>query len=605
MKTLATLATALLLGSTHAQVLTNISCTSAEAAAAMRGEHDPADYAASEVIDAHDAIICDLRSAVHADSLKAYLMRMDAFGTRHTYSDTVSNTTGIGAARRWAFGKFQEFSAANEGRLIPAYLQFDYPNTPGSCGPGAAWRNVLAVLPGSNTTAHGTILIEAHFDSRCADNCDPACYAPGAEDNGSGSALVLELARVMSRYTFAHTLVFMLTTGEEHGLLGAAAMAQYCSAQGIPIKGVLNNDVIGGILCGETSSPPSCAGPGAVDSLQVRIFSDGNANAGNRGMARTIKMYYQEKLQAHVPVPMNISIMEREDRVGRGGDHIPFRQAGYRSVRFTAANEHGNGNPVSKDYQDRQHTETDVLGVDTDGDLVVDSFFVDFNYLQRNAVINGVTATLLSQGPASPSFELFDEPAGLRIAIAPQAEASAFRVGVRGLNANSDFDALYRTTDLSFPIPGLQANRGYYISVAAIDANGIMSPFSNERIGLNDADTPAAEQDALPYAIECAAIGIGERTATAFGALLLPCRPNPSSTGTTFAVEFQAGHRFQQALIVVHDALGRERARIPLPTSPGLHTRPFDMPLAAGVYPYSLVIDGQVVAVRSLVLEGW
>jgi hypothetical protein len=89
------------------------------------------------------------------------------------------------------------------------------------------------------------------------------------------------------------------------------------------------------------------------------------------------------------------------------------------------------------------------------------------------------------------------------------------------------------------------------------------------------------------------------------GATLLPCRPNPSNAGTTFAVEFNAGHRFRQAMIVVHDALGRERARIPLPNAPGLHTQAFDMQLAAGVYPYSLVIDGQVVAVRSLVVGGW
>ena len=603
MRTALTLLLALFGTLASAQLVNNIQCTSAEAATVMRGDHDPAAYGASVVIDDHEEIICALRTEVSADSLKAYLSRMVEFGTRNSYSDTVSNTTGMGAARRWAFSKMQEFSAANEGRLIAAYLQFDYTGLGGECGGANGWRNVLAVLPGRNTNAHSTILIEAHFDSRCADNCDPTCFAPGAEDNGSGSALVLELARVMSRYTFDHTLIFMLTTAEEHGLLGATAMAQYCTAQGIAIKAVLNNDVIGGVQCGETSSPPSCPAPGAVDSLQVRLFSDGNAAATNRGFARTIKMYYQEKLEDQVPVPMTISIMEREDRVGRGGDHIPFRQAGFRNVRFTAANEHGDGNPVGKDYHDRQHTDADVLGVDTDGDQVVDSFFVDFNYLQRNAVINGMTATLLASGPGTPAFALHDEPTGLRISITPLATAVAYRVGVRTLNANSDFVAVYRTSELSFAIPGLEANRGYYISVAALDAAGRMGPFSMERIALNDADTPAAPTDELPYGLNCAPIGIGETDHTGqHGAALLPCHPNPTTGATTFVVQLNADLHYQQASIIIHDAIGRVQARIPLSKAQGIQRHDFNAQLPAGVYPYSLVLDGRVVDAQRLVI---
>ena len=190
MRTTLTLLLALLGTLANAQLVNNIQCTSAEAATVMRGEHDPAAYAASVVVDDHEEIICALRTDVSADSLKAYLMRIVEFGTRHSYSDTVSNTTGIGAARRWAFSKMQEFSAANEGRLIPAYLQFDYTGLGGQCGGANGWRNVLAVLPGRSTAAHSTVLIEAHLDSSCADNCDPTCYAPGAEDNGSGSAAV-------------------------------------------------------------------------------------------------------------------------------------------------------------------------------------------------------------------------------------------------------------------------------------------------------------------------------------------------------------------------------------------------------------------------------
>jgi hypothetical protein len=274
-------------------------------------------------------------------------------------------------------------------------------------------------------------------------------------------------------------------------------------------------------------------------------------------------------------------------------------------VRFTAANEHGDGNPMDKNYHDRQHTDTDVLGADTDGDLVVDSFFVDFNYLQRNAVINGMTATLLASGPETPAFNLHDEPTGLRASIAPLPGAVAYRVGVRSLNANGDFVAVYRTSELSFPIPGLEANRGYYISVAALDDAGRMGPFSMERIALNDADTPAAPTDDLPYGLNCAPIGIGEwDPRVQHGAALLPCHPNPTSGATTFVIQLNADLRYQQASIIIHDAIGRVQARIPLSKATGIQRLDFNAQLPAGVYPYSLLLDGHVVDVQRLVVLG-
>lgn len=536
--------------SASGQAVTNITCTEPLALQAMKGVHNPADYAATNVIDDHQQILCELRTRLSPDSLKSFLQHMEGFYTRHSYSDTVSPNTGIGAARRWAFGKFQEFSAANEDRLIPAYLQFDWPG--GLCGDGLGWRNVFAVLPGADTTDHRIVLIEAHLDSRCREDCDATCLAAGMEDNGSGSALVLELARVMSRYTFRHTLVFLLTTAEEQGLVGADAMAEFCVDQGVAIKGVLNNDVVGGILCGETSSPPSCPGEGDVDSLQVRLFSNGAVSGPHRGFARTVKMYYQEKMQSQVPVPMTISIMSAEDRTGRGGDHIPFRVKGFRNVRFTSANEHGDASTDSAWYHDRQHTSEDILGVDTDGDLVVDSFFVDFNYLQRNAVINGMTATLLALGPGTPDFVLHDEPTGLRVSISGDPSLAAYRVGVRATNANLEFDAVYRTTDTSYVVPGLLAGDIYYVSVAGIDSVGMMSPFSAEKLKSNDMDTPIAPMDQLPYGIACAPITVPEIAATMVSLTIVP---DPASDIITLVTDQPAGN------VVLLDVMGREVLR--------------------------------------------
>jgi Peptidase family M28 len=565
----------------------------------MKGQHDPVDYAASVVIDDHEDIICALRTEVNADSLRSHLEHIVSFGTRHTYSDTVSANVGIGAARRWVYGKLQHYSTLNEGRLLPAYLQFDYFNEAGGCGDGQGWRNVLAVLPGSQTAGHRVIIIEAHLDSRCADNCDPNCAAQGAEDNGSGSALVLELARVMSKYTFKHTLVFMLVTGEEHGLLGSRAMAQFCSAQNIAIKGVLNNDIVGGILCGETASPPGCGIVNEVDSLQLRIFSHGTT----RGLARTTAISYNEKLDEHVPVPMLISVMDREDRVGRGSDHIPFRESGYQSVRFTAANEHGDGDPSVEGYDDRQHTSDDILGIDTNGDALIDSFFVDFNYLARNAVINGMEATLLAHGPETPTYSVIDEPMGLRVEIDAGPEWVAYRIGVRPLNGPPAFAALYRTSLPIYQVPGLSAAEVYYVSVAGVDAQGITSIFGPEVVRSNDAETPPAAIDDLPYGLDCLPIGLDELGRSVPLASTLECMPNPFSGITTIRV--RPGHGPQgQGWLIIRDIFGRAVDRLPVMVTKEGATVEYEHHHLPGLYAVELVVNGeQVDVLRVLAMQ--
>lgn len=587
-------------GPVCAQVVSNISCTSAAAELVMKGQYDPTNYAATVVIDDHEVILCEMRWLLRADSLKRYLEEMSSFGTRNSYSDTVSNTTGIGAARRWAYSKFQQFSSANDNRLIPSYLQFD--QTGAECGDAQGWRNVFAVLPGSDTSNASIVLIEAHLDSRCADNCDVTCPAPGMEDNGSGSALVLELARVMGRYTFKHTIVFMLNTAEEHGLVGADAMATWCEENNIAIKGVQNNDIVGGVLCGNTSSPPSCETPGSIDSMQVRLFSNGGITVPHRGFARSMKMWYEEKLQDQLAVPMAISVMNQEDRDGRGGDHIPFRLRGYRNLRFTSANENGDANVADTNYTDHQHTSDDVLGMDTDGDLVLDSFFVDFNYLQRNALINGMGATMLALGPEAPYFTLHDEPTGLRVEI-DSGFASEYRIGVRSSNVIQSFDAVYRTSATSFAIPALLANETYFVCVAGIDANGVMGPFSRDYNKNNDIDTPPGTTDNFPYGVSCWGIGISEQDDhMAFSAQLLPCRPDPFEYSTRMVVEVAPGFVHREAYILVHDVQARAVARVPLQLHPGLNEAQYVHKRGPGVFTYSLIVDGRALDTKSMVV---
>ncbi|MEM9918829.1 MAG: M28 family peptidase, partial [Bacteroidota bacterium] len=432
-KTFFLLSCLLLQSALFAQI--NIFSTNPTAEQVLLGNYDPADYAVSEDIVDPAVITDNIRNGISTDSLKNYLIRLSDFKNRNTGSDTISTTRGIGAARRWVYQKFQEISRENNNRLLPSYLEF----TQLICDLNTH-RNVFAVLPGRDTSDLGYIIIEGHIDSRCEDVCDIDCLAEGSEDNASGTALVVELARVMSQYSFDRTIVFMATIGEEQGLLGATAFARWADRNEMAIKAVLNNDIVGGIICGETSSAPSCPGLNHVDSTQVRLFSSGSNLSPHKGLARYIKLQYRDQLFPIVDVPMLLTIMSAEDRTGRGGDHIPFRLRGYPAMRFTSANEHGNANAASPDYHDRQHSIRDILGVDTDGDNVIDSFFVNLNYLARNAAINGTAAAMISNSPLTPTFEVSEEDGIVEITVDDPEEYGAYCLGVR--TNRTDFDTI-------------------------------------------------------------------------------------------------------------------------------------------------------------------
>ncbi len=494
----------------------------------LKGNYLVSDYQSSNPLANYEQIACETNRLVCADSLRSFIEVMENFGTRHTFSDTVSATRGMGAFRRWAYQKLEQFSARNENRLQVDYLSFDISNN--TCGDVFDARNVLAILPGNDPNSNEAVLLMAHMDSRCAARCDTACDAPGADDNGSGSALVLELARVLSRYTFDHTLVFMLTTGEEQGLLGARAFAEYAAAQNIEIKAVLNNDIVGGVICGATASPPGCSPVNAIDSTRIRMYTNPLSDRNpHQAYARSIQILYREKMEANFKVPMTLELVGQEDRSGRGGDHIAFRENDYRNLRFSSAHEHGNGNPLgTPNYTDRQHTTNDLIGEDFNNDGQIDSFYVDFNYLARNAVINGTSANFLANGPDIPNFTLHNEPTGLRVEITDASLAPEYRVGIK-TRVGVEFDSIYRFTGNSFIIPGQQQGENYYVGVAALNAQGLMSPFNGDERAVSQATTPAGTVDNLPYGLDCANIGIEELQwqQIRHGLQLLPPRPNP------------------------------------------------------------------------------
>jgi hypothetical protein len=555
---------------------TNIICTNPAATQVLLGQYNPLTYQASSILNRPDTISKGILARVSADSLKTSILKIATFRNHNTGSDTLSTVNGIGAARRWVYSKFQQYSAANQSRLVPSYLQFSL----SVCGI-TQHRNIFAILPGTDTTDKSIIIIEGHIDSRCEVVCDTACKAEGVEDNASGTALVLELARVMSKYGYAHSIVFLITIGEEQGLCGAQAFAKFAQQQGIKIKAVLNNDVIGGIICGQTSSAPSCPGPGNLDSTQVRLFSFGSFNSPHKGLSRFIKLEYKEELLPFVSIPMLINIMSPEDRTGRGGDHIPFRTLNYPAMRFTAANENGNANVTAPGYTDRQHSVRDTLGASKLHNGLIDSFFVNFPYLARNAVINGNAAGMLGIGPNQPDFQLrAPSLTSLSIQITKQTGYHQYRIGLR--TTTNDWDSVYTlsgklTDTLKNLLPAV-----YNVSVMSVDSNGIESLPSTE------------------YTVNLTAIH--ELAATEKNMELLQNKPNPFDEATYLSVFVTNRIVYEKAWIAISDNKGRLVKQLPIKLEEGMNEVLFEQgSVRSGIYLYSLIIDGKCVQSKRMV----
>ncbi|MDZ4663905.1 MAG: M28 family peptidase [Bacteroidota bacterium] len=553
----------------------NIISTNTVAEQVMLGAYNPTLFLASNIINHPDSISKGINARVNPDSLHAYLVALKNFKNRNTGSDTISLVRGIGAARKWVYKKFQQFSLVNENRLLPSYLKFNLT----LCGI-TSHKNVFAVLPGTDTSDKSIILIEGHMDSRCAGLCDTACIAEGMEDNGSGTALVIELARVMSKYSYKRTIVFMTTISEEQGLNGAEAFADYVQSKGIKMHGVLNNDVIGGVICGVTSSPPSCSGVGSIDSTHVRLFSFGTFNSFHKQLARFVKLEYKELIKPIALVTTTIHIMTPEDRTGRGGDHIPFRQHNYSAIRFTSANEHGDAS-LGTGYTDRQHTSSDILGVDTDADLIIDSFFVDFNYLARNAVINGNAAGMMGIGPLTPDFTLTSTGNNLIVNILTQQQYLKYRIGVRTLT--NDWDSVYTFSGAtSHTISNLNP-ANYIVSVASVDAKNVESLFSKEL--QNSIISGLMHPDANGKSVE-----------------LLQNKPNPSDEATTISVLVNKDMSHKEAYILIKDLQGKEVLKTRITLEMGMNEINYDHGYhKSGTYIYSLIIDEKIVQSKQMV----
>lgn len=330
---------------------------------------------------------------VNADSLQAYIRAMVAFRTRSTVSSTTDSKTGIGAARSWVLAKFNQFAAGSGGRLTAFVDTSTYAADGNRVKSNVNLGNTVATLKGTDPNDNRIFIISGHLDSRRTDVLDGVNEAPGANDDGSGSAAVIECARIMSRHAFPATVIFVTVSGEEQGLLGSTYMAKKARAAGWNIEAVLNNDIIGSNNSNQTN---------IINNTQVRVFSEGlpsyeldkqaktirQMGLENDGKARQLARYIKETGERYVD-NLQVMMIYRNDRFLRGGDHTPFVDNGYAAVRITEMNENFN-----HQHQDVR-TEKGVVY----GDLPE---FMDFEYLRKNTALNLANLANLARAPGMP-----------------------------------------------------------------------------------------------------------------------------------------------------------------------------------------------------------
>ena len=331
----------------------------------------------------------DPAAPVSEERLQSDVETMISFGTRHTLSSYDDPERGIGAALDWGRAKFEAASAACGGCLETLFVE-DMRSGRRIPEP-VLIRNALAIQWGSERP-NEVVIIQGHIDSRGSDVMDAEIEAPGANDNASGSALVLEAARALSQREYPTTIIYALLSGEEQGLYGGNVLADYVTEQGWTVKAVLNNDVVGG----------SCGSDGVCDADHVRVFSEGvraDADAATRGAMRSRGgandspsrnlSRWLDSFAAGYADGIDVRQTWRSDRMGRGGDHLPFLDRGYPAIRMSVAIE---------DYE-HQHQDLRVEDGVTYGDTADE---MDFPYLAQVTRFNVRAADVLARAPMPP-----------------------------------------------------------------------------------------------------------------------------------------------------------------------------------------------------------
>jgi Zn-dependent M28 family amino/carboxypeptidase len=336
---------------------------------------------------------------ISSERIEANVRKLVSFGTRHTLSSQDDPNRGIGAARDWIAAEMTSYAAASGGRMTVAVQSFIQPPAPRIPVPTRI-SNIVATLRGS-VDPNRTYVVTGHYDSRVTDVLDATSDAPGADDDASGVAVVMELARVMASHNSDATIIFAPVAGEEQGLFGSTFLATQLKAAGVDVQGMFTNDIVGS----------SRADDGTRDPRSLRLFAEGpppdedperaatrlSIGGENDSPAREVARFVTE-VAGPGTTGMNIRVIYRRDRFLRGGDHIPFLQQGFPACRFTEPHENFA----------HQHQDVRVEDGIQYGDLIR---FCDFDYMARVAKVNAATLWSLAQAPGVPEGVVVDTSA--------------------------------------------------------------------------------------------------------------------------------------------------------------------------------------------------
>jgi len=425
--------------------------------------------AAEPDVTRHQADIDRIVKEISPQRIEATIRKLVGFRTRHTMSETESDTVGIGAARRWIKSEMERCGA---GKLQVAFDSHIAPVSARISRPTEI-VNVVATLPGVQAESRERMyVVSGHYDSRNSDVMDAKGDAPGANDDASGTAAVMEMACVMSKYKFDASIVFMTVAAEEQGLLGAAHWAEQARQKNLNIAGMFTNDIIGS----------SRSDTGKVDDRQVRLFAEGvppakemsdairtlvTTGGENDSISRQLARHVKEQGERYVP-GFKVSVIQRRDRYLRGGDHMPFLERGYAALRFTEP---------AEDFA-HQHQNLRTENGKVYGDLPE---YNDYNYIAQVARVNAASLASLANAPAAPQqvrlrTAQLENDSTLVWQANREPDIAGYRVVWRDTTAadwqGSQF--VGNVTEVKMPL----SKDNVFFGVQAVDKDGNLSPAS-------------------------------------------------------------------------------------------------------------------------------
>lgn len=419
--------------------------------------------------------IANIVREIDARNIEASIRKLVSFGTRNTLSEQNDPNRGIGAARDWLYAEFLKVAELSRGRMTVEKQAYEQPKAPRIPEPTVI-TNVVATLKGSQPESTDRIyVVSGHYDSMCNSSTDAKCDAPGANDDASGTAAVLEMARVMAKYEFDATIVFMAVAGEEQSLLGSTYFAEQAKQKNWNIEAMFTNDIIGNTL----------GGNGVRDRRTVRVFSEGvpsnetqaeantrrSVGGENDSASRQLARFIKETSEAFLP-QMKVMLVYRRDRYGRGGDHIPFLERGYPAVRFTEVNE---------EFR-HQHQNVRVENGFQFGDLPE---FVDFPYVANVARVNAASLAALALAPARPKgvtilATRLSNDTDLRWEPNKEPDLAGYEITWRDTTSAVWTNSKPVGNVTTFSMKGMSKDN-FFFGVRAIDRDGNRSPVTYPR----------------------------------------------------------------------------------------------------------------------------